>query len=78
MPYFVLKNDVHINTEYSASVMHFQYMYKYFYKGPDQANWSVQSIDETPLASGKRRPKDEITDYECGRYVSSMEGLKVT
>jgi hypothetical protein len=73
VPFLILKNDCHINVEYSGSVTLFQYLYKYFYKGPDEANWTVQKENTKFVGSGYRKPIDEIKDYERGRYLSSLE-----
>lgn len=55
----------------------FQYLYKYFYKGFDEANWTVKKKQSTNSSSNpagsRRKPVDEIKDYEHGRYLSSIE-----
>ena len=47
IPYWIMKFDGHINVEYSASVSLFQYLFKYFFKGPDEVNWKVSTLDTT-------------------------------
>ncbi len=47
IPYWIMKFDGHINVEYSASVSLFQYLFKYFFKGPDEVNWKVSTLDAT-------------------------------
>jgi hypothetical protein len=73
IPYFTAKYDCHINFEWSASVNLFQYLFKYFYKGPDHTNWAVVKTNETPTSDHKRQPVDQIKDYERGHYLSSIE-----
>jgi hypothetical protein len=53
----------------------FQYLFKYFYKGVDEVNWSVRKSprDTGEQAGSTRKPVDEIRDYERGRYLSSIE-----
>lgn len=74
--WMILKYDCHINVEYSVGVQLFQYLYKYFFKGHDEANWTVkerspQTAPTDPTSGHK--PIDEIRDYERGRYLSSIE-----
>jgi hypothetical protein len=75
IPWLIHKYDCHINVEYSMGVNLFQYLFKYFYKGVNETNWSVRT---TPKDSGDqsrsiRKPVDEIKDHERGRYLSSIE-----
>ena len=53
----------------------FQYLFKYFYKGPDESNWTIRKTprDPTGRSALAREPVDEIKDYERGRYLSSIE-----
>jgi hypothetical protein len=73
--WLILKYDYHINVEYSMGVNLFQYLFKYFYKGFDEANWAIRRTQSDPTApSGPtRKPVDNIKDYERGRYLSSIE-----
>lgn len=73
VPWLIFKYDCHINFEYSASVSLFQYLYKYFFKGPDEAQWSVRKKNGSK--PGARETIDQIKDYERGRYVTSIEAL---
>jgi hypothetical protein len=78
IPWLILKYDCHINVEFSSGVALFQYLFKYFFKSPDQANWKVSKApSNSSNASGAnprlRNPVDEIRDYERGRYLSSIE-----
>jgi hypothetical protein len=64
--------------EFSTGVALFQYLFKYFFKPPDHANWTIYkqpdaTADSTPSHSTGRKPVDEIRDYERGRYLSSIE-----
>ncbi len=64
--YWVVKFDCHINVEYSASVSLFQYLFKYFFKGPDEVNWKVSRLDDATSQKAahstmsKRSPVDQI------------------
>jgi hypothetical protein len=73
--WLILKYDCHINVEYSMGVNLFQYLFKYFYKGVDETNWSVRTTPrDTGEQSGSiRKPVDEMRDHEVGRYMSSVE-----
>jgi hypothetical protein len=60
--------------EFSTGVNLFQYLFKYFFKSLDQANWKVTKQPLTSTTSpSTRKPIDEIRDYERGRYLSSIE-----
>jgi hypothetical protein len=74
--WLILKYDCHINVEFSTGVQLFQYLFKYFFKPLDSANWKVtieHPADNIPRSLGVRKPIDEIRDYERGRYLSSIE-----
>jgi hypothetical protein len=76
IPWLILKYDCHINIEFSTGVQLFQYLFKYFFKPLDSANWKVtieHLADNIPRSLGGRKPIDEIRDYERGRYLSSIE-----
>ncbi|XP_075158174.1 uncharacterized protein LOC142231451 [Haematobia irritans] len=53
----------HINVEYCNSVKSIKYICKYVTKGSDMAVFSVQN------------PKDEISQYQMARYISSNEAV---
>jgi hypothetical protein len=60
--------------EFSTGVNLFQYLFKYFFKSLDQANWAVRKQPSDPtIPISARKPVDEIRDYERGRYLSSIE-----
>jgi hypothetical protein len=76
--WLILKYDCHINVEFSSGVALFQYLFKYFFKPLDQANWKISPnpplIPDTPVSAPTiRRPVDKIRDYERGRYLFSIE-----
>ena len=56
--------NVHTNVEYCNSIKSIKYVCKYINKGTDQAIFRLQTDD-----------KDEITEYQQGRYISSNEAL---
>lgn len=62
--------------EFSTGVQLFQYLFKYFFKPLDHADWKVTIThppETVPRSIGSRKPIDEIRDYERGRYLSSIE-----
>lgn len=56
--------DSHINVEFCNSVKSIKYILKYVYKGTDHGVYNLQS-NESNI--------DEISFYQCGRYISSNE-----
>ena len=83
-PYLLLKYQAHINVEVCSSLKSVAYLFKYIYKGPDQADFAVTR--SAPIGNGKRgpqvpsrhlidaqQPRDEITEYVTGRWIGSME-----
>ncbi len=73
--YWIVKFDSHINVEFSALVSLFQYLFKYFFKGPDEVDWKISKVDlQQPNSSKSKRPLiDQIRDYEHGRYLTATE-----
>lgn len=57
----------HFDVVYTAKI--FSYLYKYLYKGPDTAFFTVEdaTITDGPYSI------NEITNYEKGRYLSAPE-----
>ncbi|KAI6655400.1 hypothetical protein LOD99_2235 [Oopsacas minuta] len=55
--------DVHINVEYCNLIKSIKYVCKYISKGTDQAIFTLES------------ERDEITEYQHGRYIRSNEAL---
>ena len=53
------------------------YLYKYLFKGPDQARYSIvsgESITE-PDGQGVQNEHNEFRDYVQARYLSSSEAV---
>lgn len=58
----------HFDVVYTAKV--FSYLYKYLYKGPDHALFSINDVDD----EGPRLwPVNEVEDYQKARYLSAPE-----
>jgi len=53
----------HINLESCSSVVAIKYILKYIHKGSDQAMFTIEN------------KKDEIEDYQSGRYTNSNEAI---
>ena len=67
IPYnaFLLKTlNCHINVEYCSSIKSIQYLFKYQYKGNDQASMEIIQQEHN---------HDEVQHFLNTRYVSSME-----
>lgn len=56
----------HVCVEYSASSLLPVYLYKYLFKGPDEARYRVCDTISS---------NDEISTYLRGRYISAMEAM---
>ncbi|XP_030759613.1 uncharacterized protein LOC115885012 [Sitophilus oryzae] len=61
-PYLSLKYNCHINVEVCASVKSVKYLFKYVYKGHDDANVEIKELSH-----------DEVSTYVDTRYVSAPE-----
>lgn len=69
-PFLVNFADCHFHFDVVFTSKVFSYLYKYFFKGPDVAFYSIAhepSIPRTPSAS------NEIQDYQKARYLSAHE-----
>ena len=55
--------DGHLNVKFAGNVDLFEYLYKYMFKGPDFARYTV----------GQENSVDEISDWLRGRYVCATE-----
>jgi hypothetical protein len=69
------KYDAHINVEICSSVLTIKYLYKYVYKGYDQATLAFSQLGNVnePNARVNTDPVDEIKMYLDVRYISSSE-----
>ena len=70
-PYLLLRFKSHINVEYCASIKAVKYLYKYIFKGTDQATISFQ--EDNNVQEPKETQKDEIKEYESCRYIGASE-----
>ena len=61
----------HANVEYSAGVRCIMYLYKYLYKGPKKASFSIHKDDN----NSDNAPKNEISIYVKGRFLCSMDAM---
>ena len=71
-PLLLLKYRAHINVEYCASIKAVKYLYKYIYKGPDQATSSFQA-DVCQVRVAINEQTDKIKHYEQCRYTGASE-----
>jgi hypothetical protein len=82
-PYLLKKYGGHINIEICGSIKSVFYLYKYVYKGPDQADITLnrrsKHHDDNPAHSGQPRQRgeevDEITEYHSARWIGSAEAV---
>ena len=65
-PYLIRALGVHSNVEICMSVKAIKYVIKYVHKGNDQSSFAVTESTEA---------RDEISEYQCARYVSASEAL---
>ena len=85
-PFLLQKYRAHINVEACASLKSVAYLYKYIYKGPDQADLTIttrsvpaSNVPDAPqrrtrhLVDAPQSTGDEITEYTTGRWIGSME-----
>ena len=69
-PYLTCKYNSHINVEICATVLSVKYMYKYIYKGHDQASVRLKDNNNN---NNNNKEVDEISEYVERRYVSAIE-----
>ncbi|GBN20200.1 hypothetical protein AVEN_149932-1, partial [Araneus ventricosus] len=55
----------HMNVEYCKSVKSIKYICKYIHKGSDMAVFGIKKANE----------RDEVSNYQLGRYISSNEAV---
>ena len=71
IPYnaFLLKTlDCHINVEYCSSIESIQYLFKYQYKGNDQATMEIIQQEHN---------HDEVQCQICQQYGNHMENFQL-
>ncbi|XP_044262777.1 uncharacterized protein LOC123010140 [Tribolium madens] len=71
-PYLLLKYRTHINVEACTSTNTVKYLYKYFFKRPDQALLRVVETRNVPNQPAELQ-YDEIRSYLNGRYMTPPE-----
>ena len=64
-PWLTKSFDAHINVEFCHSVKSIKYICKYINKGSDAAMFNIDRAEA----------RDEITQYQLGRYVSTNEAF---
>jgi hypothetical protein len=67
-PYLLMLYNCHINVEICSSIKAVKYLYKYIYKGPDGASYSVDKSD-----NGDKVIIDEIKRFRDARCVTPLE-----
>ena len=73
-PWLLMKYRAHINVEYCSSIKAVKYLYKYIFKGSDQATVSFQNNgDQVNVDVTAGDNQDEITKYESCRYIGASE-----
>jgi len=72
MPSLLLYMNSHIHVDVCSNVTVFMYLYKYLFKGPDQARFRFET---NPDGSSEAVVDDEFRDYISGRYLSSSEAV---
>src|SRR5687767_14462566 len=68
----VTKYNAHINVEICNSILAIKYLYKYVYKGHDQATITLSHNTQTLAETEKI---DEIKMYLNARYISASESI---
>ena len=67
MPCLTELLDCHVNVDVCFTVNIFMYLFKYLFKGPDRAKFTVRSGDQVD------EQQDEVQDYVKARYLSASE-----
>jgi hypothetical protein len=65
MPFLTELMDCHVNVDVTFTVNIFMYLYKYLFKGPDNARYTITNPNQ--------QHTDEIKDFVNARYVSASE-----
>lgn len=68
-PYLIAKYDCHINVQVATSVEAFKYIFKYIFKGNDEASVAFAE-DGHP-----ERQHDEIRNFVNSRYITAPEAM---
>jgi len=68
MPFLTELMDCHVNVDVTFTVNIIMYLYKYLFKGPDNARYTITDPNQPHSAT------DEIKDFVNARYVSASEG----
>ena len=68
-PALLLFADCHFHFDVVFTSKVFSYLYKYFFKGPDVAFYSLSHEPEVPRAPST----NEVNDYQKARYLSAPE-----
>lgn len=69
MPALLRLFNCHVYVDVCASSWIFLYLYKYLFKGPDHARFSLEQDADAD------QPRDEYRDYVEGRFLSSTEAV---
>jgi hypothetical protein len=67
-PYLLRRYNCHINVEICSSIKAVKYLFKYIYKGHDQASIAIDEV-------GNNGNVDEIKQYRDSRWVTPPEAL---
>lgn len=70
MPSLLRYMDCRIHVDVCLTANVFMYLYKYLFKGPDQARFNFQAASENAAVPSV---EDELETYIGGRYLSSSE-----
>jgi hypothetical protein len=70
-PFLLDFEDCHFHFDVVFTTKVFTYLYKYLYKGPDIASFSIETEHET--LPDDPPSVNEVTDYQKGRYLSAPE-----
>ncbi|KAF0774395.1 hypothetical protein AaE_001905 [Aphanomyces astaci] len=62
--------DAHITVEFCYSVKAIKYIFKYIYKGSDQAVFEISNNSNNAAVEN-----DEINQYQVGWYINSNEAV---
>jgi len=72
-PYFSQKYNCHINVEVCTGITAVKYLYKYVYKGSDEAVITVEVVRSQGETVAMREEPNEVLRYLSARYLSPVE-----